>query len=377
MRLGGGGNFGRLSGQQVGKLRDALLDAFSQVPRLDEMLLVFANKNRQAIALGNNLNNIVFLVIQAAEDESWTAELLAAARDAAPRNEALLSFAQQFGLAPETPSGGALQNKIRDGNGTMDVGPWLRRLGEIEGQVCRIEIDTGNPPDYGTGFLVGPDVLMTNYHVLEKVLNGVVPPSKLTLRFDYKMLANGPAVHAGTTYRLAAEPEKWLLHASPYSAHDLAASPLGTPQPDELDYALLRVAASPGLDPVGAPAASLADPQPRRWVELPAALPELKKESTVFIVQHPEGAPLKMALDTQSVIGVNSNGTRVRYATTTEGGSSGSPCFDANWNLIALHHSGDPRYSKLRRAEFNQGIPMAAIVADLRRAGKLGLLGAP
>ena len=48
--------------------------------------------------------------------------------------------------------------------------------------------------------------------------------------------------------------------------------------------------------------------------------------------------PLKLAPDTEAVLSVNANGTRVRYANNTEPGSSGSPVFDINWNLVALHH---------------------------------------
>ena len=41
--------------------------------------------------------------------------------------------------------------------------------------------------------------------------------------------------------------------------------------------------------------------------------------------QHPEGTPLKLALDTEAVISLNANNTRVLYSTNTEPGSSGSP----------------------------------------------------
>ena len=67
-----------------------------------------------------------------------------------------------------------------------------------------------------------------------------------------------------------------------------------------------------------------------------------------------------MALDTEAVLGVNQAGTRVRYRTTTEPGSSGSPCFGPDWQWIALHHAADGAFP----AAFNEGIPVAA----LRRA---------
>ena len=84
--------------------------------------------------------------------------------------------------------------------------------------------------------------------------------------------------------------------------------------------------------------------------------------SPLFIVQHPSGAPLKLALDTQAVLGLNANGTRVRYRTNTQPGSSGSPCFNSQWELVALHHSGIVR--------FNEGIPLARILDLLKQRGK-------
>jgi V8-like Glu-specific endopeptidase len=74
-------------------------------------------------------------------------------------------------------------------------------------------------------------------------------------------------------------------------------------------------------------------------------------------------------------VGVNHTGTRVRYRTNTEAGSSGSPCFDINWNLIALHHLGDPNYDQLHKPEYNQGIPISAIVQLLEHRGIRDQLG--
>ena len=40
-----------------------------------------------------------------------------------------------------------------------------------ERQICRIVIQER---DYGTGFLLGPNVIMTNYHILEDVIDGSI-----------------------------------------------------------------------------------------------------------------------------------------------------------------------------------------------------------
>jgi hypothetical protein len=86
----------------------------------------------------------------------------------------------------------------------------------------------------------------------------------------------------------------------------------------------------------------------------------------LFIVQHPLGSPLKLTANIYR--STNSNNTRVTYLNDTESGSSGSACFSANWDLVALHHSGDPDY---KQPEYNEGIPITAIVNLLQERNKL------
>jgi hypothetical protein len=90
-----------------------------------------------------------------------------------------------------------------------------------------------------------------------------------------------------------------------------------------------------------------------------------------MIVQHPIAGPLKLAIDTQGIIGLNENGTRIKYRTNTEPGSSGSPCFNVNWELIALHHAGDPDFSIEHQPEYNQGVPFYAIYELLKKRNLL------
>ncbi len=90
-----------------------------------------------------------------------------------------------------------------------------------------------------------------------------------------------------------------------------------------------------------------------------------------MVLQHPDAAPLKLALEMSGIVALNGNQTRVTYTVNTEGGSSGSPCFNTDWELIALHHSGDPNFDRRDKPTCNQGIPFAAIMALLAKRGKL------
>ena len=77
---------------------------------------------------------------------------------------------------------------------------------------------------------------------------------------------------------------------------------------------------------------------PRGWIALPKAALPLEADGPILIVQHPRGMPMKLAMDTQAVIGINGNGTRIRYRTKTEPDSAGSPGFTMDWKSSAASH---------------------------------------
>src|SRR5258706_313678 len=64
---------------------------------------------------------------------------------------------------------------------------------------------------------------------------------------------------------------------------------------------------------------------------------------------------------------------RFMNETNPEPGSSGSPCFDFDWALVALTHYGDPNYK--HQASYNQGIPINKIRDRLARLNKDAALG--
>jgi V8-like Glu-specific endopeptidase len=241
--------------------------------------------------------------------------------------------------APASATAPGLQRNVRPHLTKVDVRVWLDRLDQIGGRVCRIELD-GNAA--GTGFLVGPDTVLTNWHVVEQAkVAGEL--GKLGCRFDYQKLSNGVRQN-GNLVKVAAA----LVDSSPYSPAEKfdKDDPPATAQ--ELDYALLRLTETVGKQQV--------DGHERGWIALPEKTPELAPGAPILIVQHPDGAPMKLALDTDAVLAVNE--TRIRYATNTDPGSSGSPCFTMDWDLVALHHYGDPAW---KAPKFNQGVPIGLV----------------
>jgi hypothetical protein len=252
-----------------------------------------------------------------------------------------------------------LQRNVRPYLAKLDVRIWQDRLVQIERRVCRVELE-GNA--LGTGFLVGPDTVLTNWHVFEIAKNaGKI--AQLGCRFDYVRLPNGQT-DPGQLILLDAAGS---LDGSPYTAGEKAGNPDSPPPPtmDELDYALLRLASRVGEQQV--------EGGPRGWIALPNSVLPLPADAPILIVQHPEGTPMKLALDTQAVVGPNGNGTRIRYRTNTDPGSSGSPVFTMDWDIVALHHCGDPKWQK---PLFNQGVPIELIRRRIIKNGLEGALGA-
>ena len=360
----------KLSDQQYNEFFKSLSQAYN-LARFDLMLRLWLGVDREAIALGDARDEIFMRVIDEFQRREKTTELVVAARLANPDNQTLFGFAQKLGLAPMTVvNEGALlkptsnqtllERKVRDSNSSLDPVKWRTQLYAVEGQVCRIEIQTSLKTFYGTGFLVNADTVLTNYHVMEDVIAKSIKPQDVVLRFDYKVLADGTTINSGVVCRLAAG-DKWLIHHSEYSPLDEVIDPPPGENPDSehLDYALLRLSEDIGNKPIGVDA--VAGAPPRGWIKLAENGYPFPASTALNIAQHPQGEPLKVVLDTEAVIGVNGNGTRVRYRTNTEHGSSGSPCFNMNWELVALHHSGDPNYEELHQPTYNQGIPTDAI----------------
>lgn len=79
----------------------------------------------------------------------------------------------------------------------------------------------------------------------------------------------------------------------------------------------------------------------------------------VNVMGHPHGRGLTVSLQDNRVVAL---GDRVvHYRTPTDPGSSGSPVFDQEWRLVALHHASHPA------KQANEGIRMDRILEAMRR----------
>lgn len=172
--------------------------------------------------------------------------------------------------------------------------------------VCCVETDLNS----GTGFLIAPTLILTNYHVLvpnEKFdIQGQV--QKTTLRFGFIAASNGD-IPDGRTFKA-----KQIVRYS---------------KVEELDYVLLEVES---------------DIQSEESIEpAPLELNLPRTKSPLNIIHHPRGDVMKLSTSENGVTGVYKEKGLVQYVTRAASGSSGSPCFNNTWKVVALHHAQKAR----------------------------------
>lgn len=315
-----------LKGQQFEEFQGALEHAFPSYDQLEMMSMHKLGAYLPSISSRVNvLPKVTYDLIGWAKSEGKLSTLLAGALETNKGNHYLRRFALKVSLTSDVPPDGRLQNRVLEGVPFLrarEAGPiaWRQMMHDAELCVCRVEIPADE--SWGTGFLVGPDVVMTNWHVAKLVDEKGVAPGQVAMRFDYKEDASGQT-QDGQACALAPE---WLLDNSPEK---------------ELDYALVRLA-----EKVGETRGKLT-PQPF----------DFQPNLPLFILQHPDGGPLNVQVG--SIVSVNTLHKRVNYTTNTAGGSSGSPCFTMTWGLVALHHYG--------QNTSNMGIPLKDIKAHVRQ----------
>lgn len=102
----------------------------------------------------------------------------------------------------------------------------------------------------------------------------------------------------------------------------------------------------------------------------------IDKNQFVNIIQHPAGEPKKIALYHNIV--TKATDREVQYLTDTLKGSSGSPVFNSDWELVALHHAGgdfrNQEPVKNVSAFRNEGINILRVIEIVEKGRKEGKL---
>ncbi|MFC4855371.1 trypsin-like peptidase domain-containing protein [Actinophytocola glycyrrhizae] len=194
--------------------------------------------------------------------------------------------------------------------------------------VVDVVVTTATTSWSGTGFLVGPDLLLTNNHVLPRadlVLH-------TTFRFNHQAGADG----------------------GPERHHDHGGAPGGLFHTSKaLDYTLVRLDGRPG----------------DRWTYLPLGAETVAVGDRVNLIQHPGGQPKQIALRDNLV--EYAGGGVVQYTTPSFPASSGAPVLTDEWRVCAVHRASGPATD--RRYFRNEGTTISAILRDLPIAVRAAL----
>lgn len=175
---------------------------------------------------------------------------------------------------------------------------WLEEALKYSKAVCRVVCGA----ELGTGFLTKEGYVFTNNHVIKDA----AAAAGTKLEFNYRIGSDGK-VAAKTVYE---------LDATDFFTSDEA----------QLDFTRVKVK-------------DRADAPLKNW-----GFVDFDSESVpvigdaVTIIQHPGGEDMQIALDSNDVISLWNQ--YVFYTSPTLPGSSGSPVFNKDWKVVALHHAG-------------------------------------
>ncbi|RBP39671.1 V8-like Glu-specific endopeptidase [Roseimicrobium gellanilyticum] len=190
----------------------------------------------------------------------------------------------------------------------------------------------------GTGFIIAPNVLVTNNHVL----NSRATAAAAECTFNFQTTPSGQPART-KAFRL--RPDALFITSSAL---------------DGLDYSFVAFE--------GDPAAEFGS------VPIKRSAFAIAPSEYANIVSHPDGRPKLVSIKENEVKWQDE--LVVHYASDTEPGSSGAPVSNNNWQLVALHHAS--KRSQVPGFEIlNEGIKFSAIAADLERRSRDGSGDAP
>ncbi len=182
-----------------------------------------------------------------------------------------------------------------------------RQFGRPVGRIFQVP-DPGFEIDaFGSGFLISPNLLITNYHVLPSASH-----------------AEGCAVNFGYEYdefnklqlgiRFALSPKTFFL------------------SDEQLDYTIIYV---DGVDDLGT--SKLDD---LGFIPLLSTKGKVILNDPLNIVQYPLGQYKQYSTENNFVKDILEEEGFIQYTTDTLESSSGSPAANKHWEVAALHHSG-------------------------------------
>ncbi|MEY6433944.1 serine protease [Thioalkalicoccus limnaeus] len=270
--------------------------------------------------------------------------------------ERLMRYRDQIAVsAGATRDLAALQERIIGRDDILRIG-FLARGMLAARSVARLVVLGG--AEHGSGFLVAPDTLITNHHVLPD------PARAEATEVEFELYDEGGVLVE--TRRCELDPRRFWFTAP------------------ELDVSLVALNGT---------AEGGTDVEDLGWHPLISQQGKIRIGDAVNIIQHPGGRSKSIVVHNSNLLHLE-NGSDLSpffwYSSDTEQGSSGAPVFNNRWEVIGVHHRSVPRTNAadelideqglvIPREEFlrdpsravwiaNQGVRTSRIVAALQQA---------
>ncbi|MDP2305102.1 MAG: trypsin-like peptidase domain-containing protein [Pseudomonadota bacterium] len=328
-------------------LLSRLTDAFFEPVEVKELVRGAKAPNAARIAWGNDIHRVWSDTLDRAAAEGALRDLLMFINDQGSIPKHLAAFLSDLladrapatdpgprGQAgPDFPSTVTLPEALLFGEDLSEpvgsIPELLDSIGRVmrwRTSVCRLRVTAADGRRfYGTGTLLKGDRVLSNHHVL---------------------FPDGSAAIA-VAVEFNAEDDGLGKQFAPIVIQGNAGTITGDKSDD---WAVVTV--------VSAPAMALR-------FDLAATTATAIPDERAFIIQHPRGESKRLAFVRNRVATVVAR--RVYYLTDTDGGSSGSPVFNGQGQLIALHRAGGSpqRFVGLPPVRKNEGVRIDIIAAAI------------
>ena len=180
------------------------------------------------------------------------------------------------------------------------------------------------PAQVGTGFLVGKNIMMTNYHNIPEVEYAL--RSKFILDHEENDLGER---RVRQPFNL--DPERFFFSNREHDVALVAVKPRNRNGIELASFGTHRLFEEEGKIVIGHP---------------------------VNIIQHPRGERKKITMHNSILVEISNEGDDDRYcyySADTLKGSSGSPVYNKHWEVIGLHRKGVPKINDQGLIELKNG----------------------
>jgi Trypsin-like peptidase domain len=260
-----------------------------------------------------------------------------------PQLQSIVNFNQKFAFANEVTSGTIAASR----------------------RCCQILIrENKREKAAGSGFLIGPNLVLTNYHVIASLLT---PDGKIDTTRDAGVICAfdhyANAQEAGFKPVKLLSKEQWLVASSPSRPNTAQAGELE----DALDYAVIRIEQMPGYV--------------RGWYDLASLPPIPPVGAGLEVWQFPDGEVMQVSLGKRANppddLGFDPAAPlppRLFHDANTVEGSSGSLVVDAGKTPVALHDAG---FGDKDKGLPNRCIPLQRVFSHCQTALTQAIREAP